>query len=71
MGVAFAGSETELAKIAARFSINHYGATEVSHSGLIGFEGFSSVPGASLAGALLIDAYDAHDGHKVDFSLTG
>ena len=65
LGVAFAASQTDLAKIAARFSINQYGATDTSRSGLIGFEGYCSVLGAALAGGLLIDAFDAHDGHKL------
>lgn len=65
LGVAIAGSQTELASIAAQFALDHHGATPKSRSSLIGFDGECSVPGAALAGGLLIDAFDAHDGHKL------
>ncbi|MBS1270375.1 MAG: hypothetical protein MAG794_01330 [Gammaproteobacteria bacterium] len=65
LGVALAASQTEAAAISARFALSQLGATSGSRSSLIGFDGGCSAAGAALAGGLLVDSLDAHDGHRL------
>jgi 2-methylcitrate dehydratase PrpD len=64
LGVAFAGSRTDLSRIARRFAITQMGAG--AQPSRILFDGrIASPAGAAFAGASTIDALDAHDGHSL------
>lgn len=64
VGVAFAGTGTELSRIARRFAANHLASP--SGGARILFDGRrASAAGAAYAGASTIDAFDAHDGHAL------
>ena len=62
LGVAAAGTSTQMSKIAKEHAVQAYGSG--SHSSRILFDGRGvSVVGAAMAGAATIDSVDAHDGH--------
>ena len=62
IGTAAGGSTTDAARIIRNHAARHYGAGEQGASLL--FDGRRvSAPGAALAGAMLIDSLDCHDGH--------
>ncbi|MEC5322204.1 MmgE/PrpD family protein [Aurantimonas sp. A3-2-R12] len=64
VGVAAAGSATELSRIARGHARSQFAAGEVGAS--LFFDGRSVSPaGAALANAMTIDAFDAHDGHPL------
>ncbi len=64
IGVAAAGRITENAEIVCRHAADHYGAGTFGARML--FDGRRvSLPGAAMAGAAMIDALDAHDGHRL------
>lgn len=63
IGVAAAGSETELSRIIRNHAAGHFGAGGVGAPML--FDGRTVSPqGAALAGGMTIDSIDAHDGYK-------
>ncbi len=66
LGVAASGTATELSKIIRNHAVNHFGPGQTNPSGSrILFDGRRcSIPGAALAGGMLIDSVDAHDGSK-------
>ena len=64
IGVAAAGSRTNCAQIAVHFAATQL--RSVDHDARILFDGRrASPPGAAFAGATMIDAVDAHDGHPL------
>jgi 2-methylcitrate dehydratase PrpD len=64
IGVAAGGRSTQLAEIACRFASQQMGGA--NRSARILFDGRSASPtGAAFAGAAMIDALDAHDGHAL------
>jgi 2-methylcitrate dehydratase PrpD len=64
VGVAASGRETDLSRIVHAFAVSQMGA-DTGRARLL-FDGRSaSVTGAAYAGASTIDAFDAHDGHKL------
>lgn len=63
LGVAFAGSQLPIAGIVRRFVARHLGVGEGRGARLILDGRRVSVPGAAMAGAAIIDGFDAHDGH--------
>jgi len=64
IGVAAAGSQTELSRIVGQHVVDHFGAGRISAPLL--FDGRQASPaGAALAGGMTIDAVDAHDGHRL------
>ena len=66
IGVAAAGSRTELAGLIAAHAAEQFGAGSKPASILFDPHGrTASVAGAALAGGMTIDAIDAHDGHPV------
>jgi 2-methylcitrate dehydratase PrpD len=65
LGVAFAGTQLPIAQIVRRFVTQHLGFGEGSGARLIRDGRRVSVPGAAMAGAAIIDGYDAHDGHAL------
>jgi 2-methylcitrate dehydratase PrpD len=63
IGVAAAGSQTELSRIIRNHAAGHFGAGGASASMM--FDGRAVSPqGAALAGGMTIDSIDAHDGYK-------
>lgn len=70
IGVAAAGSTTELAAIIRRHATEHFAAG--SRSAPLWFDGREVSPaGAALANGMTIDAIDAHDGHNLTKGHTG
>ena len=70
LGVAAAGSATELSRIGTEHAISHFGAG--TKAAPILFDGRMVSPaGAALGGGMTIDAIDAHDGHKITKGHTG
>jgi 2-methylcitrate dehydratase PrpD len=63
LGVAFAGTQLPIAGIVRRFVARHLAIGEGRGARLILDGRRVSVPGAAMAGAAVIDGYDAHDGH--------
>lgn len=64
IGVAASGRQTDLSRIVHAFAVSQMGAGE-SGARLL-FDGRRASPtGAAYAGASTIDAFDAHDGHKL------
>jgi 2-methylcitrate dehydratase PrpD len=64
VGVAASGRETDLSRIAHDYAVSQMGAG-AGGARLI-FDGRRASPtGAAYAGASTIDAFDAHDGHKI------
>ena len=65
LGVAIAGSTTDLSRIIRNHAAAHFGAGE-NGSAQLWMDGRSvSPPGAALANGMTIDSLDAHDGHKL------
>ena len=65
LGVAASGTATELSKIIRDHAVNHFGYSQSGPGSRILFDGRRcSIPGAALAGGMLIDSVDAHDGSK-------
>ena len=65
LGVAASGTATQLSKVIRNHAVNHFGAGQAGHSSRMLFDGRRcSIPGAALAGGMLIDSVDAHDGSK-------
>ena len=66
LGVASSGTATQLSKIIRNHAVNHFGPGLSNPDGSrILFDGRRcSIPGAALAGGMLIDSVDAHDGSK-------
>ncbi|MEM9203606.1 MAG: MmgE/PrpD family protein [Actinomycetota bacterium] len=70
LGVAIAGSQTELSRVIRGHAVDHFGAGRVSAPML--FDGRRVSPaGAALAGGMTIDSIDAHDGHRLTKGHTG
>ena len=70
LGVAAAGSQTELSRLIRRHATAHFGPG--SSLATLMFDGRVASPaGAALAGGCTIDAVDAHDGHKLTKGHTG
>ena len=63
LGVALAGTQLPIAGIVRRFVARHLAVGEDRGARLILDGRRVSVPGAAMAGAAIIDGYDAHDGH--------
>ena len=64
VGVAAAGSQTNLSRIINDHAARHYGAGPGGRGARLLFDGRRVSPaGAALAGASTIDSFDAHDGH--------
>ncbi|MER9895511.1 MmgE/PrpD family protein [Mesorhizobium sp. M0119] len=63
LGVAIAGARLPIAKIVNRFAARHLGTSDARGARLLLDGREVSVPGAAMAGAAIIDGYDAHDGH--------
>ncbi len=68
LGVAASGTRTELSKLIRAHAVEHF--APANRPGFDGcrllFDGRRcSTPGAALAGGMLIDSVDAHDGHKL------
>jgi 2-methylcitrate dehydratase PrpD len=64
VGVAAAGRATELSRIVHAYAVSQMGA--VSGGARLIFDGRRASPtGAAFAGASTIDAFDAHDGHRL------
>ena len=62
IGVAAAGRTTQLSNIICDHAVDQFGGTS---AGIL-FDGRkSSAAGAALAGGMIIDSLDAHDGHKL------
>jgi len=65
LGVAAAGTQTKLASIIREHAVQQFAAGQ-HHSARILFDGRAcSAVGATLAGGMIIDSVDAHDGHKL------
>jgi 2-methylcitrate dehydratase PrpD len=65
LGVAASGRRTELSRIVHGFAVQQMAAPQGSAARLI-FDGrTASATGAAYAGASTIDAFDAHDGHRL------
>ncbi|WP_420861485.1 MmgE/PrpD family protein [Algirhabdus cladophorae] len=65
IGVAAAGYQTQMGRITARYSKDHWQAGATGPKAQLMFDGASVSPaGAAFAGAFAIDAVDAHDGHS-------
>ena len=65
LAVAASGTATDLSKIIRQHAISQFGCNDPLQAARILFDGRqSSVPGAALAGGMLIDSVDAHDGYK-------
>jgi len=63
LGVAASGTATELSRLIRNHAVSHFAAAQGGSRIL--FDGrICSIPGAALAGGMLIDSVDAHDGHK-------
>ena len=64
LGVAVAGRTTDLSRITTAHARRYFGATEDPAD--IMFTGTTaSAVGAALAGGMTVDAFDAHDGHRL------
>ncbi|MBX2883080.1 MAG: MmgE/PrpD family protein [Granulosicoccus sp.] len=64
LGVAASGTGTRLSRIIREHAVNCFGSS--GQTSRILFDGRRcSAPGAALAGGMLIDSIDAHDGHKL------
>ncbi len=64
LGVAASGTATDLSKIIRNHAVRHFGSGSESGVRML-FDGREcSIPGAALAGGMLIDSVDAHDGYK-------
>jgi 2-methylcitrate dehydratase PrpD len=64
VGVAASGRQTELSRIVHNYAVSQMGAG--TGSARLIFDGRRASPlGAAFAGASTIDAFDAHDGHKL------
>jgi len=64
LGVAVAGRTTDLSRIITAHARRYFGATEDPAD--IMFTGTTaSAVGAALAGGMTVDAFDAHDGHRL------
>ncbi len=65
LGVAASGTETDLSKIIRNHAVSQFGCSDPAQVARILFDGRQcSVSGAALAGGMLIDSVDAHDGYK-------
>lgn len=65
LGVAASGTATQLSKIIRNHAVSQFGCGDASNAARMLFDGRScSVAGAALAGGMLIDSVDAHDGYK-------
>ena len=65
LGIAVAGSGTQLSGIARRHAARHFGAVGDTGARML-FDGRRVSPvGAALAGGLTIDSMDGHDGHPL------
>ena len=65
LGVAASGTATQLSKIVRNHAVSNFGAAQSEQGSRILFDGRRcSIPGAALAGGMLIDSVDAHDGSK-------
>lgn len=65
LGVAAAGTQTRLSRIIRVHALSQFGAGEQGGARLL-FDGRRvSAAGAALAGGMLIDSVDAHDGHRL------
>ena len=72
LGVAAAGSKTELSRIIRDHAVAHFGAGPGAKSASMLFDGRAVSPaGAALAGGMTIDSIDAHDGHRLTKGHTG
>lgn len=72
LGVAAAGSKTELSRIIRDHAVAQFGAGPGAKSAPILFDGREVSPaGAALAGGMTIDSIDAHDGHRLTKGHTG
>jgi len=72
LGVAAAGSRTELSCIVRDHAVAHFGAGSGAKASPMLFDGrLVSPAGAALAGGMTIDAIDAHDGHRLTKGHTG
>ncbi|MFY0692064.1 MAG: MmgE/PrpD family protein [Paracoccaceae bacterium] len=60
LGIAIGGSQTELARIICAHAAEDFGGT----APLIFAHGTASPPGLALAGGMMIDALDGHDGYN-------
>ena len=70
LGVAAAGSGTDLSRIIRQHAVDHFGAGRRAVPML--FDGRLVSPvGAALAGGMTIDSIDAHDGHRLTKGHTG
>ena len=66
LGVAAVGSGTHTARVISDFAVSTMAAGPHSPSAPILFDGRAVSPaGAALAGGMMIDSIDAHDGHKL------
>ena len=66
IGVAAVGSETPTARIITDYAATHMAAGAGAPSAPMLFDGRAVSPaGAALAGGMMIDSIDAHDGHKL------
>ncbi|MGH8807505.1 MAG: MmgE/PrpD family protein [Noviherbaspirillum sp.] len=64
LGVALAGRQTQLSRIASDHAVEFFGAAGANASRLL-FDGrVASPPGAGLGAAMTIDSVDGHDGHS-------
>ena len=65
LGVAASGTVTDLSRIIRNHAVSQFGGSDPQHSARMLFDNrLCSIPGASLAGGMLIDSVDAHDGYK-------
>lgn len=72
LGVAAAGSKTELSRIIRDHAVAHFGAGSGAKSAPMLFDSrLVSPAGAALAGGMTIDSIDAHDGHRLTKGHTG
>lgn len=72
LGVAAAGSRTELSRIIRDHAVAHFGAGPGAKAAPMLFDGrLVSPAGAALAGGMTIDSIDAHDGHRLTKGHTG
>jgi 2-methylcitrate dehydratase PrpD len=63
LGVALAGTQTEMSRIARGHAVDFFGGS--SRQVRLLFDGrHASASGAAMAGAMTIDSFDAHDGHS-------
>jgi 2-methylcitrate dehydratase PrpD len=65
LGVALAATQLPIAGIVRRFAARHLAVGEGRGARLLLDGRRVSVPGAAMAGAAIIDGYDAHDGHAL------